>query len=388
MCPGHQLIGQLWPIETVYIQYRAGRAEIWDFARDSVGIFIEDIVLHTSLILGITLIGAATVSLRSTKRIPGLNVDVIITDAPGLFSEMGTVVSADHSWITGDGAPLGPAQIGGRNENDICRVILTSGSTGEAKGIAFSHKMLADRISYYTYSKGPRFAHCSRFFCDLGIATSPGFRYAMSLLSRGGTIYFLGPDPIDILQTIDLHKIQGMGTSPYGLGEFLKSFEADSAFELSFDHIICQGAMLSIELSRRARARMCQNLYSSYGSTETTTVAFGPASAIEATAGAVGYIQPGVQVEAIDKSGQILPDLREGPLRVRSRYMASEYIGDPDATRNFFRDGYFYPGDIGYTTPDGLSGYHQPRENRPEYWRRYGKPRIGRTNHHVVRKCA
>ena len=73
-----------------------------------------------------------------------------------------------------------------------------------------------------------------------------------------------------------------MATSPYGLGEFLKFFEGDSAFESRFDHIICQGAMLSPELSRRARVRMCKNLYSTYGATETNTVAFGPASVTEA----------------------------------------------------------------------------------------------------------
>src|SRR6185312_16178962 len=176
-----------------------------------------------------------------------------------------------------------------------------------SKGIAFSHKELAARIAHYTYLKGPRFAHCPRFFCDLGFGTSPGFGYAMSLLSRGGTIYFLGPEPADILQAIDLYKIQGMATSPYGLGEFLKFFEADPAFDVTFDHIICQGGMLSRELSYRARARMCQNLYSSYGSTETTTVAFGPASVLERVPGAVGYVQPGVTVEVVDDDGRVLP---------------------------------------------------------------------------------
>ena len=34
------------------------------------------------------------------------------------------------------------------------------------------------------------------------------------------------------------------------------------------------------------RARMCQNLYSSYGSTETSTVAFGPSSVLEKVPGA------------------------------------------------------------------------------------------------------
>jgi acyl-CoA synthetase (AMP-forming)/AMP-acid ligase II len=176
----------------------------------------------------------------------------------------------------------------------------------------------------------------------------------MSLLSRGGTIYFLGPDPADILQAIDLYKIQGMATSPYGLGEYLRFFEADSAFQVTFDHIICQGAMLSRELSQRARARMCQNLYSSYGSTETTTVAFGPASVLERVPGAVGYVQPGVKVEVLDGSGNLLPPLQDGSLRIRTDHMVAGYVGDPEATKAFFRDGYFYSGDIGHLTPDGL----------------------------------
>jgi acyl-CoA synthetase (AMP-forming)/AMP-acid ligase II len=299
-------------------------------------------------------IGVATLSLPGPKGVPGILPDVILTDNVGRFSGEGTVINIDHSWFQGDGKPLDQSQRPGSDDDGICRIILTSGSTGVSKGIAFSHRMLAGRISHYSYSKGPRFAHSARFFCDLGISTSPGFRYAMSLLSRGGTIFFLGPEPADILQTIDLYKIQGMATSPYGLGEFLKFFEADRAFEVTFDHIICQGAMLSRELSNRARARVCQNLYSSYGSTETTTVAFGPASVTERVPGAVGYIQPGVTVEAVDKAGTILPPLRDGSLRIRSDHMAAGYVGDPEATQAFVRDGYFYSGDVGHLTPDGL----------------------------------
>jgi acyl-CoA synthetase (AMP-forming)/AMP-acid ligase II len=191
-------------------------------------------------------------------------------------------------------------------------------------------------------------------FCDLGIGTSPGFRYALSLLSRGGTIYFLGPDPSDILQALDLHKIEG-ATSPYGLGEFLKFFEAASALDTSFDHIICQGALLSRELSRRARARMCQNLYSSYGSTETTTVAFAPASMTEQIPGAVGYVTAGVKVEIVDAEGHVLPPETDGSIRIRSPHMATGYVGDSEATQAHFRDGCFYPGDIGRLRADGMT---------------------------------
>jgi acyl-CoA synthetase (AMP-forming)/AMP-acid ligase II len=317
-----------------------------------VATFIADSALHTAFVLGLMQAGATTLSLREPQVPNGITADVVLTDLPAPFAGEATVLTVDRSWLEGDGvkAPVAPQG----KDNDLCRIILTSGSTGVPKGMAFSHSNLAARIAHYQYSKGPRFAHCSRFFCDLGISTSPGFRYAMVLLSRGGTIFFMGPDHAYILQTIDLYKIQGMATTPHGLGEFLKFFEADSAFETTFDHIVCQGAMLPRQLSQRARTRMCQNLYSSYGSTETTTVAFGPASVLEHIPGAVGYVQPGAIVQAVDGSGEVLPLSRDGALRIRSGHMIEGYVGDPETTRAVFRDGYFYSGDIGHVTPEGI----------------------------------
>ena len=191
-----------------------------------VAVFVRDTILHASLSYGLMRIGAVVVSLLSAKVPEAIHADVILTDIPQRFTESATILAVDHSWIAGDGTPPDYAQIYPGNEKDPCRIVLTTGSTGEAKCIEYSHKMLAARIAYYNYSKGPRYAHCPRFFCDLGIGTTAGFHFATSLLSRGATVYFLGDDPGDILQTFDLHKIQGMATSPYGLGEFLKYFES------------------------------------------------------------------------------------------------------------------------------------------------------------------
>ncbi len=319
---------------------------------DIVALGLTDTVLHVACTLGLMHMGAATMSMRGSNIAEATKPDLVLTDAPTKVMTDSTVVAVDHSWLHGDGAAK-PVPVNGADQ-EICRIILTSGSTGEPKGIAFSHQLLAARIAHYTYSKGPRFAHCSRLYCDLGFGTSPGFRYALALLSRGGTIFFLGPEPADILQAISLHKVQGMATSPYSLGEYLRFFEADPDFDVSFDHIICQGGMLSRQLSQRARTRLCQNLYCSYGSTETTTVAFGPASVLERQAGAVGFIQPGVLVEAIDESGKALPPLQDGLLRIRSDNMASGYFRDEELTARFFRDGFFYSGDIGHITPEGI----------------------------------
>ncbi len=317
-----------------------------------IAIYVSDDIAHAALILGLTHIGAATVSLREPKPLAGIVPDVVVTDTPGKFAAGQTVLALDRSWLEGDGTNV-RLPIASTDEDDTCRIILTSGSTGVPKGIAFSHRTLASRIAHYTYSKGPQFAHCARFFCALGIATSPGFRYAMALLSRGGTIYF-GPNFFDLLQTFDLHKIQGMACTPHTLVEFLKYFETDPSFEAPFKHIICQGAKLSRDLSLRARARICQNLYTSYGSTETTTVAFGPSSLLERIPGSVGFVQPGVTAEIVDESGAVLPPSRDGRLRVRTSHMASGYVNDVEATRAVFRDGYFYTGDIGHLTPEGI----------------------------------
>jgi acyl-CoA synthetase (AMP-forming)/AMP-acid ligase II len=317
-----------------------------------VATYVHDALLHTILVLGLMHMGAASLSLRDRRPIAGITPDVLITDVPDQMHGVANVLTADYSWLEGDGM-ASPVPAGGTDDS-ICRIALTSGSTGLSKGVAFSHRVFSARIASQLFEKGPRFANCSRFYCDLGIVTNPGLRYALMMLCRGGTIFFLGPDPADILQTIGLYKIQGLGTSPYSLGEYVKFFEADNAFEVTFDHIICQGAMLSVQLAKRARARLCPNLYVSYGSTETTSVAFGPASVLERVPGSVGYLEPGVVVEAVDHADTVLPPGKDGLLRIRSDQVADGYLGDPETTRKLFRDGYFYSGDIGHVTPDRI----------------------------------
>lgn len=319
-----------------------------------VAIRVSDNILHAALIFGLMRAGIASVSIGGTRIPHGISVDGIVTDAPRLFAEGQKVVAVDSSWLAGDGKPPNYDRLVQISGDDLCRISLTSGSASEPKGIGFTHNSLWEKIASYIYGKGTDFQRCRSLFCDLGIGTGPGFRYATYMLLRGGSIYFLGDEPAAILQFLDLHKIQAMATSPYGLGEFVQFFEKDASFECSFDHIICQGAMLSKELSERARTSMCQKLYSSYGATETGTVAFGPSSALVDIPGAVGFVGPGVTVEALDEVGEVLPAGREGDLRIRTPYLAHGYFGDEQATKQAFRDGYFYSGDVGYVTAEGI----------------------------------
>jgi acyl-coenzyme A synthetase/AMP-(fatty) acid ligase len=64
-------------------------------------------------------------------------------------------------------------------------------------------------------------------------------------------------------------------------------------------------------------------------------------------------IMPGTTAEIVGDDGRPCPHSVPGSVRLRTPTMAAGYIGDPEATAEMFRDGWFYPGDIGMLTPDG-----------------------------------
>jgi acyl-coenzyme A synthetase/AMP-(fatty) acid ligase len=321
---------------------------------DIVGIFIEDQIFHATVTLGLMKLGAVTFSSRSLQFPSQLPVKMVISDRP-LGTEVRAMrhVLADSTWTMGEGTPL-THELDPGSDTDLCRIILTSGTTGEPKAVGLTHRMLADRIDRHSYLMGNRLPQCSRLYCDLGIGTSLGFQFLIAMLSQGGTIFLAGDSPEGTIQSFNLYKVQAMIASPAGLAGFVNFYEINSAFQSNFDLIMAGGSLLPPALASRVRARMCPNLVSAYGSTETSMVATAPAHAIGDIPGAVGYITPGITVEIVDSAGNILPPKQEGTVRIRGDFSVRGYFGDVTASATAFRDGWFYPGDTGYLTEDRL----------------------------------
>src|SRR5262249_10532536 len=224
----------------------------------------------------------------------------------------------------------------------------------EVKAIALSHNNLLGRLARHEHVNGNRFPAVSRLYCEPELSTSQGFRYLIYMLSRGGTIFLFGAGPEDTAQAFDLYKVQAMVASAAGLGAWVKFFEHAGTLQSGFDLVLSTGGFLPRVLSERIRARMCVNLFCTYGAPETGTVCVGAAHLLADHPGAVGFVTPDAEVEVIDEAGAILPAGREGIVRVRTPQSVDHYVGDPQWSKQAFRDGWFHPGHIGSLTAERM----------------------------------
>jgi acyl-coenzyme A synthetase/AMP-(fatty) acid ligase len=236
----------------------------------------------------------------------------------------------------------------------ICRIILTSGSTGDPKAIAFSHEMLADRIARHMVVFGSRLPNCSRIYCDLPVSTAIGFRFLLFTLWRGGIFFFPGDTFESTVDAFEEYQTQCILSSPGGLEVLLKAYESYPTLQSELELVVVPGNTLPKPLANRLRARVCSNVITVYGATETTTTASAPVHMLGDTPGAVGFVAPGVEVEIVDEAGNRVASGVEGHVRIKSRYAVKGYIGDPQASAKTFRDGWFYPGDIGALDKENL----------------------------------
>jgi acyl-CoA synthetase (AMP-forming)/AMP-acid ligase II len=341
---------------TAFMKNIAARAAAAGLRRgDIVAVFAADPVFHLALVLALTKLGAVTLSIGTRVLPTDVPVDAVLSDSPGQFANTARVIVVDWTWMT---EPVAAPAIVGDPDFDIgpatARIVLTSGTTGDPKAVALSHDMMIRRLQAYDAAFGNVTPASTRTFLDLGLAASFGFTWALHILARGGAIFYRGSDPAETMQAFDLYKVQCMIAAPAGVAEFLEYYERSPDFSCPFQVMLASGSLLSRVLSERVRARMCSNLLATYGSTEISPVAAAAAHRIANIKGAVGYLAPWVNAQSVDEADCPLPAGNEGRIRIRGHTCVDGYLGDAQESQKFFRNGWFYPGDIGTVTEDRL----------------------------------
>jgi len=317
---------------------------------DIAAIYARDPIFHWALILGLARLGVVSLSAVDASLPAEVRIDAVLTDTATRFANAVRVIPVDQAWLAGDGKPVEPAT--GQDGAALARIILTSGTTGDQKAVPLTHDLILRRIQTYDFAFGNRVSACSRIFLDVGVAANSGYLWAIYILGRGGTVFVRGSDPAETMQALSLHNVQCMVASPAGMAEFLDYYERSPAFLCPFEVMLSVGSKLATALSDRIRARMCPLVVHGYGATEGNPVAGGYVHQFGHIKGAIGYVTPGMIVEAVDEAGKILGPDQEGRIRFRGERCVQGYLGNPPGSEKFFRGGWFYPGDIGAVTGD------------------------------------
>ena len=98
------------------------------------------------------------------------------------------------------------------------------------------------------------------------------------------------------------------------------------------------GAPLMPAMRDRVLSRLATSIVNTYGTNEV-----GPICVM--TADGRGIVVPCTEVQVVNDVDQEVPKGELGQLRVRNQIMADDYVDNPSASRERFKQGWFYPGD-------------------------------------------
>ena len=230
------------------------------------------------------------------------------------------------------------------------RMVRSSGTTARAKVIALDVEGLARRLAgnVATYGLDAR----SKTLAMNGPATTSGFNLPILTWAVGGVVIFTTGGTLDALVNAIAQSTVVLG-SPLTIAAAVAKIARTGLPDKNRD-MFAAGARLPAAVAEQALALMCRRITIMYGAMEMGGGCRGDAALLARHPGAVGFPRPGTLVEIVGGSGVPLPAGVEGRIRMRSDLMVHSYCNDAATTAQNFKDGWFYPGDLGAIEGDGL----------------------------------
>lgn len=342
----------LWHETTRLLRERGIRAG------DAVGLSMARWPMHCVALLALARLGAVSIPLApgmsAAERaavISRFGIRAIVTNWDLAGVPVPILVKLDTLSVR-ENAP--EPDVGGfvPDGNTPFRVALTSGTTGERKGILHTHGTFADRIDKTLHE------------CDESTRLLPpdlhitvGMAFAIGVLGRGGTVVFdktFHAD--DIANTIRLYGVTHCLMAPASISRFAAAIPARGLAFPSLRHLRIVGAMPSASQLETLRTRFSPNVYVPYGLTELGVVSLATPETLAIAPASAGRISPWARVEVVDAAGRPQPPGTTGEIRVAMEGMPAGYHGESGAGSGVtrFRQGWFYPGDIGRVSEQGL----------------------------------
>jgi acyl-coenzyme A synthetase/AMP-(fatty) acid ligase len=271
----------------------------------------------------------------------------LIYDTHGQVLAGGRNIRFDMSWVPGDIPPEKRKPYRRRPAGNGDLIGFTSGTTGLPKPVFRSMEGLSER-----YRSPVLYAQNKQLILP-GLAGGFGFNAACAMLYVGKTACFapLGEAALSLIDLFGIDSLVASNQQALTLADFhLKTPGYDLS---SLKTLRLAGALLRKGAARRIKNSLCRNIIVWYASTEAGMTAIAPYDTIADVPGAVGYVLPEVEVEIVDSDRNTLPPNSEGIIRVRTPGLVAN-SRPADGSKQAAPDSWFYPGDIGRLTENGL----------------------------------
>jgi acyl-coenzyme A synthetase/AMP-(fatty) acid ligase len=173
--------------------------------------------------------------------------------------------------------------------------------------------------------------------------------------------------PRATIQLCSAFNPECLSGSPHQFSALLKELRNTSRRLPSLKLAWYAGAQASSALVHEMRRTLCPNVACVYGSTEVGAISSCFVHDASYQPEMAGYLLPDVVAQIVDDADNVLRVGCEGIIRVKSLSMARGYHGHKAETLRVYHDGWFYPGDRGKLSEDGvleLTGRHSEIINR------------------------
>ena len=262
-------------------------------------------------------------------------------------------IALDQAWREGVAAHDGKGGFVRSREQPLL-LSLSSGTTGSPKGPMVTHGHTLSRLYIYTISL--TFNEADRFITATPLYFG-GARYmTMAYLFMGATVVlFPAPyQPEELARAVNDQRITSLFLVPTLLRRMLEMPKPSLPLLPGVRLLISSGSSLYPEERRRILARAVSELLQLLQLVRRRRHLAAASRASGRSLAEVGKVVFGAEVQIIDEQHRQVPAGTVGAIRYRGGCVADSYYRNPEESALAFRDGWYYPGDLGRFDTDGF----------------------------------
>jgi len=324
---------------------------------DIIGVCLPDTADHLMVLYAIARLGAVILPLDwrwkkgEKKRVASFFKVSLIVGLSGKELDGFKYIAVDDTWNTlvKSRATDIPCASGGKRPVVLS---LSSGTTGRPKGPMLTHAQFISRFVMQWVTLG--FNQHDRYLSATPIYFGGGRSFTMGCLYSGATVILFPPPykPKDLIAAATRYQATTLLLVPTLLRRLLALPRGNRPLLAGLNRLLSTGATLHPDERDAVMTSLNPNFINYYGSTEG-----GGTSVLLPThkaATSVGEPIYQTEIQIVDDEDQRLPANQIGHIRYRSPGVSGSFYNDPEATAEAFKEGWFYPGDVGHLDENGL----------------------------------